>query len=112
MEEVINDVERFLRQHFNLRKKKVNDLDKITEKIVKHNILNCELNENCLKENELNIIVFEIIRDNKSISYFNRFKNKEVFDDRDNLLVIFEEKTGYIETESNQLFLELLKCKK
>ncbi|MDR3586982.1 MAG: hypothetical protein P4L59_16970 [Desulfosporosinus sp.] len=74
------------------------------------NIVHCVRNQELkLTANDLNIIAFNIIKDNRSNSYYQcrpvqRIANKHK---NDMIYVVFEKRTGYIHSNSNKLLLEL-----
>lgn len=74
----------------------------IFQKILIKNITSCILNKRLeLEENDLDIQIVTIIQNKKSKEYYLKM------DDKEQIYVIFEKNTGYIESNCNHLFLEL-----
>ena len=74
----------------------------IFQKILIKNITSCILNKTLkLEENDLDIQIVTIIENKKSKEYYLKM------DDKEQIYVIFEKNTGYIESNCNLLFLEL-----
>lgn len=67
------------------------------------NASHCILNENLqLKADDMSFLVFQVIQGKNSSPYYS-----DISQDEDFIYVIFERSTGYITSNSNQLFLEL-----
>ena len=66
--------------------------------IIINNIIKCELNKNkFLKYDELDILIFDIIRNTKSENYYKKAILSGALEKEELIRIIIEKKTGYIE---------------
>lgn len=92
----------FLKNQVDVREIKLNDLPGNVAKMVIFNAVHCILNNDLqLNSKDMSFLVFQIIKNEKSYKYFTDKGQRGKF-----VYIVFEEHTGYISSNSNQLFLE------
>jgi len=86
------------------------EITKLTKSIFKHiiqNVVHGNQNKENSTSNELDFIVYEVVKNNRSNSYYQSYIPKVDHSENVTIYVVFEKKTRGIYTNSNILFLEL-----
>lgn len=75
---------------------------------IKFNVVNCMRNHDLnLTASDLNLLAYKLIKNNNNTSYYQEFKHISNDYEYDIIYVVFEKRTGYINSNCNKLLLEL-----
>ena len=104
----LSDITSFLNNKFDVTMIEPEKLSDSRFNIIINNIIKCELNKNkFLKYDELDILIFDIIRNTKSENYYKKAILSGALEKEELIRIIIEKKTGYIECSSQELYKEL-----
>lgn len=105
----MSNIEKFLQENFNFHAETADKIEELTKRILIFNILSYADNEE-LHEQDLEIKVYKVKKDECSESYFQELIENGIYSESTKWISVYvEEKTGYFETESNRMFLEINK---
>ena len=97
----------FLKGKVDIVETEITELTKSIFKHIIHNAVHGNQNQKNLTANELNFIVYKVLKNNRSNSYYQSYIPKVDHSEDVTIYVVFEKKTRGIYTNSNILFLEL-----
>lgn len=96
-----SDLLKWLKEKVDVREISFSDLRKGDALMITYNAKNCILNKDHLSVEQMKFHIFQVVPNEKSAVYYNEQPYEEI------IYVVLEEKTGYIYSGSNLLFLEL-----